>query len=207
MLSVNAGEPARIVLTGGPGGGKTTFLNELRQSDPNTDRFILVPEAATLLIRAGHRPGTTAFQLAVVHLQLALEASCSLPARPGQVLVCDRGTVDSLAYWRLLGAQDGDFHSQTGLDPVSHLSRYFGAVHFRTAALGAEESYRRIEELGARVESPEEAIRVDSACERVWSGHPRFEIVENGNGGWAEKSRAAAVCLNRLLSEIASTSR
>lgn len=204
---MNAETPPKIVLTGGPGGGKTTFLNELRQSDPNSERFILVPEAATILIRSGHRPGTKQFQLAVVRLQTALEGSCALASRPGQVLVCDRGTVDSLAYWRLLGAEDGEFFARTGLSPETQLAQYSGAVHFRTAALGAEENYCRIEEQGARAESPEEAIRVDAACERVWSRHPRFEIVENGDGGWAEKSRAAAVCLNRLLSETASTSR
>ena len=49
MLSRSDAVP-RLVLTGGPGGGKTTLMETLRAEG---DRWLLVPEAAPLLFRAG----------------------------------------------------------------------------------------------------------------------------------------------------------
>jgi len=43
----------RIVLTGGPCGGKTALLCELYAADPRGERWPLVPEAAPLLFQAG----------------------------------------------------------------------------------------------------------------------------------------------------------
>ena len=194
----------KIVLTGGPGGGKTSLLRELRLRDPKIERFILVPEAATLLIQAGHRPGSKEFQLAVVALQLALEESCALPARPGQILVCDRSTVDSLAYWRLLGGEDEEFYERTGLNQRNHLNEYLGVLHLQTAAIGAVDHYLQITD-GARVETAEEAARVDDYCLRVWDSHPRRLLVENLKGDWSAKTQTAIDCLDRLLDEIGET--
>ena len=148
----------RIVLTGGPGGGKTTLLHDLRREDPEVERWVLVPEAATILIQAGHRPGSREFQLAVVKVQLALEKACALPARPGQVLVCDRSTVDSLAYWLDIGGTEEEFFEETGLTCEEHYGRYAGAIHLQTAAIGAPEHYQQLSD-GARMEDPEMAAR------------------------------------------------
>lgn len=43
----------RIVLTGGPCGGKTSLLRELREADPYGERWLFVPEAAPLLFQSG----------------------------------------------------------------------------------------------------------------------------------------------------------
>jgi len=191
----------KIVLTGGPGGGKTTFLAELRARDPRIQRYILVPEAATLLIQAGHRPGSKEFQLAVVEIQIALESGCALPAKPGQILVCDRSTVDSLAYWLLLGGVEEEFYDRTGLDRENHLNQYSGVIHLRTAALGAPRHYLRLGD-GARVETTEEAAEVDALCATVWERHPRYSIVENNGKGWIEKSREVLQRLESILDAL-----
>ncbi len=193
----------KIVLTGGPGGGKTTFLRELRALDPEVHKFILVPEAATLLIQAGHRPGTKVFQLAVVELQRSLEASCALPASPDHVLVCDRSTVDSLAYWILLGGSEDEYFERTGLDPANHLTRYDGVIHLQTAAIGASSHYLQISE-GARVETTEEAAKVDTLCLSVWKDHSYLRQVTNEYDRWEDKSRAAYVHLIEIIESIRS---
>ena len=193
--------PPRIVLTGGPGGGKTTFQRDLRRVDPDRERYILVPEAATLLIGAGHLPGTKEFQLAVVRLQLALEQTCSNLARPGQVQVCDRSTVDSLAYWFLLGGSEKEFFDRIGLSKEAIYGRYDGALHLRTAALGAEKRYVRLQE-GARMETSEEAAEIDALCAQVWSPHPGYRLVENVGEKWEAKSRQAKKTLDRLIDSL-----
>jgi hypothetical protein len=184
----------KIVLTGGPGGGKTSLLRELRREDPLGDRFILVPEAATILIEAGHLPGTKEFQLAVVELQQKLEKLCVDLARPGQMAICDRSTVDSLAYWHRLGGTAREFYERTGLDARHHYENYTGCILLRTTAVGAEDHYVQILE-GARMEPAEEAAAIDRMCEQVWRDHPGFCAVENLPGGWEAKSARARECL------------
>ena len=77
-----------IVLTGGPGGGKSTLMRELRSEDPYTKRWLLVPEAAPLLFRASLNAREKGFQRAVVRLQMTLEEVCTEAAPPSQVLIC-----------------------------------------------------------------------------------------------------------------------
>lgn len=71
----------RIVLTGGPGGGKTTAADLFRREIG--DRVVIVPEAATLLFSGGF-PRTLdirarkAAQQAIFHVQTQLENVQSL---------------------------------------------------------------------------------------------------------------------------------
>jgi len=86
-----------IVLAGGPCGGKTTLMGELCAEDSHAQRWIMVLEAAPLLFQAGLDGRRKGFQKAVARLQIALEDACADAARPGQVLLCHRGTLDLLA--------------------------------------------------------------------------------------------------------------
>lgn len=181
---------SRIVLTGGPGGGKTSVLSELRRRDPRAERFLIAPEAASMLLRAGHRSGTQVFQLAIVRLQLALEAQISAAeqgheGRP-RLLICERGTVDSLAYWRHYGWPEEAFFSATGMDLGEHLGRYDGVVHLQTAAVGAEVHYRQGPKAG-RLEPASEAAAIDAACVAAWSDHPCLLSIANEGLDWALK--------------------
>jgi predicted ATPase len=101
----------RIVLTGGPGGGKTTAADLLRRELGK--RVIIVPESATILFGGGfprspHRDANRAAQNAIFHVQRNLEDVQSA-LYPERVLLCDRGTVDGAAYWH--DGQDAFFRS------------------------------------------------------------------------------------------------
>jgi DNA helicase TIP49 (TBP-interacting protein) len=80
----------RIVLTGGPGGGKTTAADLYRREIG--DDVVVVPEAATLLFSGGfpRAPGELARQAAqraIFHVQRGLEDVQSAQY-PGRILLC-----------------------------------------------------------------------------------------------------------------------
>jgi hypothetical protein len=187
-----------IVLTGGPGGGKTTLMGELRAEDPHAQRWIMVPEAAPLLFRGGLDGRLKEFQKAVVRLQIALEDACAEAARPGQGLICHRGTLDALAYWLRNGWDDSEFFAFMQTDCTDQLRRYAAVIHLQTAAIGAEAFYRRWPN-AHRLETLAQAAEIDQLCGRVWSKHRHCVVIENAGREWRNKSLAAQTVLARCL--------
>lgn len=167
--------PLRIVLTGGPGGGKTTAADLFRREIG--DRVVIVPEAATLLFSGGfprskHPQATQSIQKAIFHVQRNLEdiQSAEFPER---ILLCDRGTIDGAAYWP--GGPD-DFFAAVGTTLEDELARYDAVIFFETAAAGD------ISIEGGnptRTESLSEAVELDGRLRRLWSQHPRFHLVQH----------------------------
>jgi hypothetical protein len=167
----------RIVLTGGPCGGKTTLLRELRAADPRGERWLLVPEAAPLLFQAGLDGRRQSFQQAVVKLQIALEESCAAAVHPYQVLLCHRGTLDALVYWLRNGWDEEEFFGATKMSREEHYRRYLGVIHLQTAAIGAEGCYRPWPD-AHRPETIEQAAEIDWLCDCAWNEHLRYVLVE-----------------------------
>ena len=163
----------RVVLTGGPGGGKTTAADLYRREIG--DEVVVVPEAATLLYmggfpRAGENGVRRATQRAIYHVQLNLEDAQS--AHYGsRVLLCDRGTVDGAVYWP---SEPEEFFEHLGTSLEKELARYDAVIFFETAAVGG------ISIEGGnptRVESIEEALLLDHKLKSLWSRHPNFVFV------------------------------
>ena len=161
--------PRRIVLTGGPGAGKTAALELIRRSF--CEHVAVLPEAAGILFRGGFPRGQDpplqrAAQRAIYRVQRELENTAGeAPA----LVVCDRGTVDGVAYW----PGPGDFWHSLGTTWAEELARYDAVLHMRTP--DARNGYDRANPL--RTESPAEARRIDERIAVAWSGHPRrFEI-------------------------------
>lgn len=157
-----SGETRRIALTGGPGGGKATLMEELRARDPYRERWILGPEAAPLLFRAGLDGRHKTFQRAVVTVQITLETVCAEAACPGQVLLCHRGTLDPLAYWLRNGWERDEFFDLTEMTPEAPppLRHHDPPAKRR---LGAAAQYRRWPD-AHRPESPEQAAEIAYLC-------------------------------------------
>jgi predicted ATPase len=90
----------RIVLTGGPGAGKTAVLELVRQEF--CAHVQVLPEAAGIVFGGGFpRTGSLnwlrAAQRAIFFVQAELENTGD--ADNAAIVLCDRGTVDGAAYW------------------------------------------------------------------------------------------------------------
>ncbi len=183
----------RIVLTGGPGGGKTTAADLFRRE--LGERVVVVPEAATLLFQGGFprssdKDAIVSLQRAIYHVQRNLEDVQSARYHD-RILLCDRGTVDGAAYWP---GEPSDFFEAVGTTIEEEMSRYDAVIYFESAAVGGLSV-----EGGnpTRIESIREAVILDQKLRQIWSKHPHFNFVGH-NPSFFTKIETGF----RLLSEI-----
>ena len=206
LLCVKEGEPkmelTKIVITGGPCGGKSTGMDWIKRTFEERGYTVLfIPETATELITGGVAPWTCGtnfdYQRLQLKLQLEKEAIFEEAARTmGKekvLIVCDRGISDNKAYMKEYEFLDA--LKLYGTNEVEMRDQYGAVFHLVTAAKGAEEFYT-LENNAARTESPEEAAALDDKLIEAWSGHPHFRIIDNSTD-FDEK-------MKRLVSEIAS---
>jgi len=163
----------RIVLTGGPGGGKTTALDLIRRE--LAGKIACVPEAATMMFSGGISRSKDievlkAQQTAIFNLQKHLE-DIQRAAHPECLILCDRGSLDGLAYWP--DAPD-NFYQQMNTSLEQELARYDAVIFFETAAKSGE-SIKSNNPI--RNESEHAAIELDEKLKKVWSNHPNFNLV------------------------------
>lgn len=196
----------RIVLTGGPCGGKTTALAEIKARLEALGFLILcLPEVATLLFGGGapfpHDDDTTiAFQKNLLRLQLALEEAmedlANQSGRERCVLLMDRGAMDGKAY--MSDAQWELMLEELKLTPIMlRDQRYDAILHLVTAADGAE-SFYTLANNEVRIETPQEARDKDAKTLDCWTGHEHIYIVDNSTP-FDEKIRRAVARISKLV--------
>jgi predicted ATPase len=189
----------RIVLTGGPGGGKTTAADLFRREIG--ERVVVVPEAATLLFSGGFPRSTETHarrsaQCAIYHVQRNLEDVQSA-LYPDRILLCDRGTLDGAAYWP---NRDENFFDAVGSTEQAELDRYDAVIFFETAAAGG------ISVEGGnptRIESNEQALGLDRRLRDLWSKHPRFVVVPH-NTSFVKKILFGLAALESIVAQLRS---
>lgn len=164
-------ERRRIVLTGGPGAGKTAVLELIRQHFCIHVRVL--NEAAGIVFGGGFPRGDDlelrrAAQRAIFYVQRELESAAD-SGNPAIVL-CDRGTVDGAAYWQ--GSES--LWSSVGTSLQEQLGRYDAVIHLRTPALTGGYNHQN----PLRTESASEAALIDQHIALAWASHPRRFLVE-----------------------------
>lgn len=187
-----------MVLTGGPGGGKTAVLEMARRYF--CQHVAIAPEAASIVFGGGFPRSATpngrrAAQRAIFHVQRSLEA-VALESRQTAVVLCDRGTLDGLAYWP--GSRQS-FLKEFGIGFEEELARYSAVVHVEVPALAWGYERNPI-----RRESVAQARSIDRRIARAWQGHPRFLTV-SAQAGFLDKLASAIELLRVELPRCCQT--
>ncbi|MCB0393699.1 MAG: AAA family ATPase [Bdellovibrionales bacterium] len=186
----------KIVLTGGPGGGKTTAADLFRRELGG--ELVTVPETATILFSGGF-PRTNDFEVikatqrAIYHVQRSLEDVKS-HLNPNKVLLCDRGTLDGLAYWP---NSEEHFFSDINTSMDAELQRYSAVVFFESSAAG---NIQYDSSNPVRNESLKAARELDIKLQKIWSRHPRYHFVPH-TSSFLKKMNDGIKLLDRLVKE------
>lgn len=186
-----------MVVTGGPGGGKTTAADLFRRE--LTGQVIVVPESATLLFSGGfprlkEPTAVRAAQRAIFEVQRSLE-DVTEAAHPERVLLCDRGTVDGAAYWP---GPEAEFFAALGTSLSAELARYDAVLFFESAAVGNHPIQGNNP---VRIETHAEAAALDKRLREVWSRHPRFTFVKHRDS-FFQKITEGFDALSRIVGEL-----
>lgn len=181
----------KIVLTGGPSAGKTSLVEILFRTHVN--HLTGVAEAASILFKGGfpRQPDDEARrcqQRAIYHVQKELEELGRLEAG-SRALICDRGSLDGLAYWP--GSEESFFTSISST-MEEEIARYDWVIHLETAAAASYQAS------SVRIESSTEARQIDEKVKQAWRLHPNRVIIHNSTDFFVKIERAVDI-VNQIL--------
>lgn len=195
----------KVALVGGPCSGKTTMLERLAKNPELQNRFLVVPEAATLLLPGflavkaesvgPEHPWQKHLQRAIIATQLGLEATYAAHAAKNNIplLVCDRGLLDAGVYTSDgLGILEHEF----GITPQGASDNYAGVIHLESLAVTAPHLYSKSNNK-TRYETLEEAREVEARTLVAWEGHPN-RLVLTGSELEDKHTKAAAFIIETL---------
>lgn len=177
----------KIVLTGGPCGGKTTGQSRLCTFFENLGwKVFRVPETATVLLSGGIKFSDLSedeaykFQENLLRTMIQIENtffSLGESCARNCLIICDRGAMDASAFistekWEYMLASNN-------LNNVDlRDNRYNHIIHLVSAANGAEDFYST-EDHVCRSEGVETARELDYKAAAAWVGHPYFDVIDN----------------------------
>lgn len=182
-----------IVLTGGPGAGKTAVLESIKKV--LCEHVAIIPEAASIVFGGGFwrlesRTAKMASQRAIFHIQTEMENLVREEGTWG-IGLCDRGTLDGLAYWQ--GTEDL-FWQTFDTDLEREYSKYKAIIHLRSPSL--EHGYNHQNPI--RIESADEAGQIDQKIQDIWKKHPNYYEVKSHNSFMKKMNDAISLIINEI---------
>lgn len=168
-------ESYKIVLTGGPCGGKSTSIdfigNKLKKLGYSVD---VIDETARTLLKLGYIPNnnisTFDFQNLLFKVQFLKEYRSE---KKSSFMLCDRGLLDGKAYM-----SDEEFKKILTLNDILEetiLSTYDLALYFRSIAHEYPEEFKK-----QRIfETPEISRIRDERCRDIWREKIKFDNCDN----------------------------
>lgn len=188
--------PPKIVLTGGPSGGKTTLAAAIQKEFAS--HVIIVPEAASIVFGGGWPRRKTVVgvqhqQKAIYFLQRELE-QLIVGENPDRLIICDRGSLDGVAYWPGPGPSS-DFLVETGSSVENEIQRYDWILHLDTAPASYYDLTNPL-----RNESFEEAWKLNERIKQAWAAHPQRLVIDNNEAGhFIEKLQRALFVVGKII--------
>lgn len=183
----------KLAITGGPSGGKTTLIEVLKKEFGS--KIKIAPEAASILYKGGfprvkNYAGYFHAQLAIVSTLRHLE-DLLVESHPDSLIICDRGSLDSLAYW-----PDTAEHFFTNINSTrqAELERYDWVLHLDTAT---EIDYDTTNVI--RTESFHEAQMLNEKVRTSWLGHPNLQIITAENDFFSKMKKATEIVADILV--------
>lgn len=184
-----------IVITGGPGAGKTAVL-EMAKNLLTCDAIIM-PEAASIIFGGGFwrlpsLSAKAAAQSAIFHVQIEME-NLVCGEKKWVMGLCDRGTLDGLAYWP---QNEESFWKMSNTNMEKELNKYYAVIHLRSPSdiLG----YNHVNPL--RIESAAQSKIIDDKIANIWNKHPRYKVI-NSAKNFVTKAHAALELISEFQSE------
>ena len=177
----------KIAVTGGPSGGKTTLIEALKKEFGQ--KLKLVPEAASILYKGGfprikNYAGYFHAQKAILCTQKEIE-DLTTDNYPGLLLVCDRGSLDSLAYWP---DTEEHFFKTLSTTRKAELDRYAWLLHLDTALESDYDTTNMV-----RTENFHEALLLNDKIKRSWDGHPQRFIITASTDFFTKMRKATQI--------------
>ncbi|XP_036331534.1 TRPL translocation defect protein 14-like isoform X3 [Rhagoletis pomonella] len=206
LAKTNGGTKKRVykvVLTGGPCGGKTTGQSRLCTFFENLGwKVFRVPETATVLLSGGVKFSDLTdkeafkFQENLIRTMIQIENTyfeLGQSSLRDCLIICDRGVMDASAYiskdkWEKM-------MSANNWNPIElRDNRYNQILHLVSAANGAEDFYTT-EDHACRSEGVDMARDLDYKSAAAWVGHPYFDVIDNSTNFETKMNRLIeAVC-------------
>lgn len=183
----------QIVLTGAPCVGKTDFIRWYLKEYKNV---YSIPEIATMLKEMGLPYTSTQehleYECSIYKMQIWFEQWVSENLPLDAIVICDRGTLDVLAFEDITGKIDLDYRKE--------YARYTAILHFKCCK--DPEIYGTLR--GGhylRDESFEQITLIDRKLSEIWRYHPEYHSFEWEDDKTRKYEKAA-----RIMCKIASRS-
>lgn len=167
----------KIVLSGGPCGGKTKALKYLKiYLEEQGFNVLGINEAAAGIIENGFckRDSLYEFQKAIALRQIDMENAAQKRADglENPVIICDRGLMDCAVY-----LNDNDLKrimSELNMSEIDLRDRYNAVFHMDSTSGSENADYEKVD---IRIESREEAETLNSRSLKAWCGNPHYRFI------------------------------
>lgn len=174
---INVKRIPKIVLSGGPGGGKSKALRYLKESLSDEGFTVYtIEESATSVLESGFSRSCTAleFQHKIALLQLMRENELDKVVADDEksVIICDRGLMDCRVY-----LDDEDYEkikSILCMTDVELRDRYDAVFHLNSTSTDEHLKYKTGD---IRTENREEARSINERSLRAWCGNPHYRFI------------------------------